>query len=197
MQSKFNTTYIYIAGIVILVLTVVYGLYFKINDGIQFQASLAEIATEVQTNKTDASNQIKLASKSHKDFLETVNGDFDTFYIQEFNKNRFVRTFDKIIDSIQTEENPLVVTNLSFSAPIPNNNLGFESIPVSLSLTATKQSLMILLEEFEKVGLNRQEPFYLIELRNLNFRVPNSSSEDENTEFQTTLNLNILKTIQN
>jgi hypothetical protein len=197
MQTKFNTTYVYITGIVILLLAVVYGLYYKINDGIEFQASLAEIAAEVKTNKTDASAKIKAASKAHQTFLDTVSGDFDSFYMQEFNKNQFVRTFDKIIDSIATEQDPLIVTNLSFSNPIPNTNLGFESIPVALTLTSTKDSLMILLEEFEKVGLSRVEPFYLIELKSLNFRVPNSSSTEANPEFQTTLNLNILKTIQN
>lgn len=180
-----------------MILAVLYGSYYKISDGLEFQASLAEIANTVQKNKTEAAAKIKSASQAHKAFLDSVNGDFDVFYMQEFNKNQFVRTFDKIIDSIQTEENPLIVTNLSFSSPIPNNSLGFESIPVALELTATKDSLLTLLEEFEKVGLNRSEPFYLIELRNLNFRVPQTNQDDQNPEFQTTLNLNILKTIQN
>ena len=197
MEKKSNTTLPYILGIILVIATIFYGLYFKINEGIEFQASLNQIADQISQNKSTASQKIKEANTLYQQFLSTVSGDLDKYYIEDFNKNQFVRTFDKIIQEISTEQDRLIVTNLNLGQPIQSNEQGFESIPVSLELTATKESLLKLLEEFEKLGLNNTDPFYLIELRSLSFRIPTSAQEQVgNPEFQTTLNLNISKTLK-
>ena len=112
-----------------------------------------------------------------------------------FQKNQFVRTFDKLISEISTEQAPLVVNSLNISSPILSVSGGVESIPISISITTNKNSLLSLVQKLESVGLDRSNPFYLMELQSLSFQVPSDSKDDKLPEISTTLNFTISKTI--
>ena len=194
MDKKTNPIILYILGIVVLIATIIYGVYFKVSGTLEFQASLQTIAEEVSSNKQLASEAVSVAIKDHKKFLKTVEGDFDKYYLQNFEKNQFVRTFDQLISQISTEQAPLVVNSLNISSPIRSVSGGVESIPISISITTNKQSLLSLVQKLESVGLDRSNPFYLMELQSLSFQVPEDEDE-ELPEISTTLNFSISKTL--
>lgn len=196
MDKKTNPIILYILGIVALIAMIIYGVYFKVSGTLEFQASLQTIAEEVSSNKQLASEAVSIAIEDHKKFLKTVEGDFDKYYLQNFEKNQFVRTFDELISQISTEQAPLVVNSLNISAPIRSVSGGVESIPISISITTNKQSLLSLVQKLESVGLDRSNPFYLMELQSLSFQVPEDEDEDEELpEISTTLNFSISKTL--
>jgi len=195
MNKKSNSIILYILGIILLIGLIVYGVYYKVSDTLDFQASLQDIATQVSGNKDLASKGLSEAVAQHKSFLKTIEGDFDQFYLEEFQKNQFVRTFDKLISEISTEQAPLVVNSLNISSPILSVSGGVESIPISISITTNKNSLLSLVQKLESVGLDRSNPFYLMELQSLSFQVPSDSKEDKLPEISTTLNFTISKTI--
>ena len=195
MNKKSNSIILYILGIILLIGLIVYGVYYKVSDTLDFQASLQDIATQVSGNKDLASKGLSEAVNQHKSFLKTIEGDFDQFYLEEFQKNQFVRTFDKLISEISTEQAPLVVNSLNISSPILSVSGGVESIPISISITTNKNSLLSLVQKLESVGLDRSNPFYLMELQSLSFQVPSDSKDDKLPEISTTLNFTISKTI--
>jgi len=195
MENKKNPIIPYLIGILLLVGAIFYGVYYKVSGNLEIQASLQSIAQEVQQNKTLASEGIAVAIQGHQDFMRTVQGDFDQFYIREFQKNEFVRTFDTLIDEISSNVAPLVVSSLNISSPISSVDGSVESIPISITLTTNKDSLLALVQRLESVGLDRTNPFYLMELQSLNFQVPTNQETDQLPEITTTLNFNISKTI--
>ena len=195
MENKKNPIIPYLIGILLLVGVIFYGVYYKVSGNLEFQASLQSIAQEVQQNKTLASEGIAVAIQGHQDFMRTVQGDFDQFYIREFQKNEFVRTFDTLIEEISSNVAPLVVSSLNISSPISSVDGSVESIPISITLTTNKDSLLALVQRLESVGLDRTNPFYLMELQSLNFQVPTNQETDQLPEITTTLNFNISKTI--
>jgi hypothetical protein len=195
-KKKKTSLVLYIVGIAILVGSIAYGGYIKVSQGLEFQASLMQVATQIEEIQQEAKQQFAKAQIAHKQQIQELTGDFDAYYVESFNKNQFVRVLDEIIQDINTNSEAIVLNSLNFANPVISQSGLIESIPISMELQTTKVSLLEILKKFETVGLDKNSPFYLVELRSLAFRIPAVTPGKQVAEdFVTSLNLNISKTL--
>ena len=195
-KKKKTSLVLYIVGIAILVGFIAYGGYIKVSQGLEFQASLTQVATQIEEIQQEAKQQFAQAQLAHKQQIQELTGDFDAYYVESFNKNQFVRVLDEIIQDINTNSEAIVLNSLNFANPVISQSGLIESIPISMELQTTKVSLLEILKKFETVGLDQNSPFYLVELRSLAFRIPTVTPGKQVAEdFVTSLNLNISKTL--
>ncbi len=195
-KKKKTSLVLYIVGIAILVGFIAYGGYIKVSQGLEFQASLMQVATQIEEIQQEAKQQFAKAQLAHKQQIQELTGDFDAYYVESFNKNQFVRVLDEIIQDINTNSEAIVLNSLNFANPVISQSGLIESIPISMELQTTKVSLLEILKKFETVGLDQNSPFYLVELRSLAFRIPTVTPGKQVAEdFVTSLNLNISKTL--
>lgn len=180
----------YWALIFVVTALMAYYSYNKVTELLDKSGSIdaqSEILSNLETTLSKEESEYKNLKSSKLEEFQDIEKGVDNIFPSAENYTNLTRELDSFFLSLSQTNNPILVSNLQYGAPKLADNGEYYSLPITLTITATKSNFLKFLDYVERSG-NLKGNIRLIDIQAIKINLNKAAKNGEEVSLSVNMN---------